>query len=97
MCCGIFVKILGSLVRFFKEVLINEVNKMNGFAEVVDCVQQFDYEELVELNELTNKYIIELKREQITLAHKESMDEYNLGKLNFSSDTSELELILDSL
>ena len=44
---------------------------MSGFAEVVDCVQKFDYEELVELNELTNKYIVELKREQIVLAHNE--------------------------
>lgn len=70
---------------------------MSGFAEVVDCVQQFDYEELVELNELTNKYIIELKREQIVLAHNESIKENNNGKLHFSSDFNELNSILDSI
>jgi hypothetical protein len=97
MCCGRSNKILGSLVRFFKEELIIEVNIMSGFAEVVDCVQQFDYEELVELNELTNKYIIELKRERIVLAHNESIKENNNGKLHFSSDFNELNSILDSI
>ncbi len=70
---------------------------MHDFADVVDKVQEFDYEELVELQELTNKYIIEMKRDQIEIAHKESMEEYNSGKLHFTSDINELESILDSL
>lgn len=70
---------------------------MSGFAEVVDEVQKFDFEELVELNELTNKYIIEMKRDEIILAHNESIEEYEAGKLHFTSDIDELESILDSL
>lgn len=69
---------------------------MNSFSDIVEDVKQLNYDELQELNFVTNKYIAEIERDKIKQAHEDSLDEYDSGKLKFSSDFNEIRNILDS-
>jgi hypothetical protein len=68
---------------------------MGNFSEIIEEVKNFDYEELQELNFITSKYIDEIEREKIYQAHIDSVNEYESGKMKFSSDFNELKKMLD--
>ena len=68
---------------------------MNSFADIVEDVKKLDFEEIKELNLITEKYLIELERDMLLESHKQSIIEYKSGKLKFSSDINELKEILD--
>ncbi len=68
---------------------------MNNFADVIEDVKKLDYQQLQELNFITNKYINEMERDNILKSHKDSLKEYKNGKLEFSSDLDKLKKMLD--
>ena len=70
---------------------------MNTFAELVNEIQQLSMEELEELHSLTEKYLIELRREQFLKDHEASLKEYREGKLIFTNDIKKLREQLDNL
>lgn len=64
------------------------------FADIVEEVKQLDYEELIELQSITEKLKIECERQKLYNSHIESMKEYENGELTFTSDFNELKKIL---
>ena len=70
---------------------------MNTFANLVDEVRNLEYEELIELNEISKKRQIELEREELALDHKETMAQYRNDELFFTSDISILKNELSNL
>ena len=67
---------------------------MGNFSEIIEEVKNFDYEELQELNFITSKYLDEIEREKIYQSHLNSVNEYENGKMKFSSDFNELKNML---
>lgn len=70
---------------------------MNTFANLVDEVRNLQYEELIELNEISKKRQIELEREEFALSHKETMAQYRNKELFFTSDIDILKNELSNL
>jgi hypothetical protein len=68
---------------------------MSTFAETIENVKKFDYDELRELKILTSKYINEIEREKLLKSHKDSIQEFEAGELEFSSDLSKLKAMLE--
>lgn len=68
---------------------------MSNFSEVVEVVKGFDFEELQELNFITSKYLTEIERDKLLQSHIDSVQEYQSGKLTFSSDYNELKKMLE--
>lgn len=67
---------------------------MSNFSTVIEEVKKLNFEELQELNFITSKYLDEIERDKILQSHNESINEYNNGELNFSSDFNELKKLL---
>ncbi len=65
-----------------------------SFFEIIEEIKKFDYEELKELNLITTKYIVEIERDELHNSHLESLNEYNDGKLEFSSEFEKLKSML---
>ena len=70
---------------------------MKNFNELIDSVKELDYDEILELNNLTKNYLIEKKREKIYEDHLESQIELNNGNIKFTSDIDDLMNQLDEL
>ena len=70
---------------------------MNTFANLVDEVRNLQYDELIELNEISKKRQIELEREEFALEHKETMAQYHNKELFFTSDMDILKNELSNL
>lgn len=68
---------------------------MSNFADVIENIKKFDYEELQELNFLTSKYINDFERTKLLDSHIEAINEYDNGDLNFSSDINTLKEMLE--
>jgi phosphopantothenate synthetase len=61
-----------------------------NLAEVVEEVKQLSPAEKEELQELLRKYVIEERREEIVDNYHASLEEFDKGKLSFSSDIESL-------
>lgn len=70
---------------------------MSNFNDVVESIKKLNYDEILEVNNITNKFLTEMKREELLNDHKESLNEYQKGKLKFSSNVDELMNELDKL
>lgn len=68
---------------------------MNTLANIVEEVKHLSLEEMEELRHLTERYIVEKRRQEFASDHEESLKEYKGGKLTFSSDINELRKSLD--
>lgn len=68
---------------------------MSTFAETIENVKKFDYDELRELKILTSKYINEIERDKLLKSHKDSIKEFKAGELEFSSDLNKLKAMLE--
>ncbi|HEX9962822.1 MAG TPA: hypothetical protein VGB00_17960 [Pyrinomonadaceae bacterium] len=66
-----------------------------NFAGVVEEVKHLSFDEKLELKELLENYLIEERRQEIAENYEKSVDEFEKGKLNFSSNFSELKEMLD--
>lgn len=60
------------------------------FAEVVEEVKALSVQEKLELHQLIEMYLVEARREGILESYINSQGEFDEGKLQFSSHTSEL-------
>lgn len=65
------------------------------FASVVDTVRDLPLDAKTELKDLLDSYIIEERRDEILKNCEEGRNEYEEGKLVFSSNVDELMASLD--
>ena len=66
-----------------------------SFVDVVEDVKQLSIEEKQELKDLIDSYLIEERREEIYQSYQTSKQNLADGKLQFSTDLDELEVMLD--
>ena len=67
------------------------------FASVVDTVRDLPLDAKTELKDLLDSYIIEERRDEILKNCEEGRNEYEEGKLVFSSNVDELMASLDDV
>jgi hypothetical protein len=63
---------------------------MPRFADIIEEVTSLSLEEMEEVQRILNKAVIEKKREQIALKHKETEEQYKSGQLKFYDNASDL-------
>ncbi len=63
---------------------------MSRLSIIIENIKKLRLDEMEEILFLTNKYITNKKRQIFTESHKESLKEYEEGKLYFSSEVNEL-------
>ena len=68
---------------------------MKKFAEIVEDVQKLNGEQLEELHDLTEKYLVEQKRNEILVSYKKAKSDYKKGKLKGSRKMDELKKMLN--
>ncbi len=66
------------------------------FADVVEEIKQLSSEEKNDLKNILERLLVEERREEIAREHKESREEYQAGKLNFSGNTRDLKDMMDN-
>jgi len=66
-----------------------------NFATIVEQVHNLSYHEKSDLQELLEKYLIEERREEIYQNYLLSQQQYSDDTLEFSSDISKLEKMLN--
>lgn len=70
---------------------------MSNFNDVVESIKKLNYDEILEVNNITNKFLTEMKREELLNDHNETLNELKKGKLKFSSNVDELMNELDNI
>mgnify|MGYP001080581635 CR=1 FL=1 len=70
---------------------------MIDFNEIIENIQNLEYEQILEVNSLTKNYLDEMNRNNIYLDHIESKKELESGDIKFTSDLDTLSMELDSL
>ena len=70
---------------------------MTVFSDIVDEVRNLRYDEIVELQSITNRIRIDFERDELYKSHLESMAEYNKGELVFTSDINSIKNMLKNL
>ncbi|NTW31140.1 MAG: hypothetical protein HGB12_00645 [Bacteroidetes bacterium] len=67
---------------------------MNTFATIVEEIKKLSLDEWIELNFLTEKFIVEKHRNEFHKNHLESLSEHRKGKLKFFNNSSDLKFFL---
>jgi hypothetical protein len=70
---------------------------MSDFAELVEDVKSLQYDELIELQAITEKLKVKFEREELLKSHLESVQSYNNNELTFSSDFNAIKNTLKNL
>ena len=70
---------------------------MNTFANIVEEIQNLSTDEIHEIHVITEKYLIERRRDEFLKNHEESMNEFLEGKMKFTSNVDELMAKLENL
>jgi hypothetical protein len=66
-----------------------------NFGDLVEKIKKLSSEEKEELRFLIERFLIEERREEIHKHYKESIEEFEKGELEFSSDINKLKEILE--
>lgn len=72
------------------ELLLSERKLLMSFADIVEEVRHLPLDEQLELQEILERNLISLRREEIYRNHLETLKELKEEKLQFTSDIDEL-------